>query len=76
MRLGLEEEVVVVEVFTATLQMLVVGVAGRGNAGNAGNPGNPGSAANPTTFNCVSVTPGGSYPVTVNGQIVVSWNPQ
>ena len=56
--------------------------ASRGNPGPAGNPGNagsagsPGSAANPTSFNCVAVTPGGSYPLTVNGQIVVSWNPQ
>jgi hypothetical protein len=47
-----------------------------GNPGNAGAAGNPGAAANPTSFNCVPVTPGASYPVTVNGQLIVSWNPQ
>lgn len=55
------------------------GGGGRGNAGNAGNPGNAGAAANPSTFNCESVTPGASYPITVGspgGQVVISWNPQ
>ena len=49
---------------------------GRGSAGNAGSPGNSGSSANPTTSNCVTVVGGASYPVTVNGQVVVSWCPQ
>ena len=57
------------------------GGGGRGNAGNAGgggNAGGSGSAASPSTVNCISVTPGGSSPVTVasGGQIVISWNPQ
>lgn len=58
------------------------GGGGRGNDGNAGGSGGTGgtaAAATPTTFNCVSVTPGGSVPVTVaspGGQIVISWNPQ
>jgi hypothetical protein len=57
------------------------GGGGRGGAGNAGGTSSApsGSAATPTTFNCVSVTPGGSVPVTVaspGGQIVISWNPQ
>jgi hypothetical protein len=58
------------------------GGGGRGNAGNpggCGGGGNPGSAANPTTFNCVPVTPGCTAPITVGspgGQIVISWNPQ
>lgn len=58
------------------------GGGGRGNAGNAGGSGGTGgagSAANPTTFNCVPVTPGSPYPVTVaspGGQVVISWNPQ
>lgn len=57
------------------------GGGGRGNAGNAGgtSPTPSGSAATPSTFNCVSVTPGAPYPITVaspGGQIVISWNPQ
>jgi hypothetical protein len=50
-----------------------------GNAGGAGNAGGSGAAANPTTFNCVPVTPGGSAPITVaspGGQVIISWNPQ
>lgn len=57
------------------------GGGARGVAGNAGGSSSTpsGSAATPSTFNCVSVTPGGSYPITVaspGGQIVISWNPQ
>ena len=57
------------------------GGGGRGALGNAGgNSSAPsGSAATPSTFNCVPVTPGGSYPITVaspGGQVVISWNPQ
>jgi hypothetical protein len=58
------------------------GGGGRGNAGNpggSGGSGGTGQAANPNTFNCVTVTPGGSFPVCVaspGGQIVISWNPQ
>lgn len=57
------------------------GGGGRGLAGNAGgnSTGGAGSAGTPQTFNCVSVTPGSSYPITVaapGGQIVISWNPQ
>ena len=55
------------------------GGGGRGNAGNAGTAGNPGSAASPSTHNCLSVSPGGSYPITVGspgGQVKISWNPQ
>lgn len=55
------------------------GRGGAGNAGGSGGSGGAGAAANPNTFNCVTVTPGGSVPVTVaspGGQIVISWNPQ
>lgn len=62
-------------------------MAGGGGGGARGGEGNPGgsssapsgSAATPSTFNCVAVTPGSSYPITVaspGGQIVISWNPQ
>ena len=54
---------------------------GRGNAGNAGgvSPTPTGAAGTPQTFNCVTVTPGATTPITVGtpgGQIVISWNPQ
>lgn len=57
------------------------GGGGRGNVGNAGgNSSAPsGSAGTPQTFNCVPVTPGSPYPITVGtpgGQVVISWNPQ
>jgi hypothetical protein len=58
------------------------GGGGRGNAGNAGgNSSAPsGSAGTPATYNCVPVTPGSPYPITVGGpsggQVVISWNPQ
>ena len=59
------------------------GGGGRGAAGNCGgggNPGNPGNAGTNTTYNCVPVTPGGSYPIVVGGpsggSVVISWNPQ
>jgi hypothetical protein len=58
------------------------GGGGRGNAGNAGgNSTAPsGSAGTPATYNCVPVTPGSPYPITVGGpsggQVVISWNPQ
>jgi len=57
------------------------GGGGRGGAGGAGgtSTGGTGSAATPQTFNCVSVTPGSPYPITVaspGGQVVISWNPQ
>ena len=58
------------------------GGGGRGNAGNAGGAGGAGgtgATANPSTFNCVTVTPGATVPITVaspGGQIVISWNPQ
>jgi hypothetical protein len=50
----------------------------RGGVGNAGGAGGAGGNANPTTFNCVSVCPGGSYPISVapTGNVNVSWNPQ
>jgi hypothetical protein len=54
-------------------------VGGAGNPGGAGGAGNSGAAANPSTVNCVSVTPGGSYPVVVGapgGQVIISWNAQ
>lgn len=53
-----------------------------GNPGNPGNPGaagNPGSAATPSTVNCLTVSPGTGYPISVGspgGQITISWNPQ
>ena len=34
---------------------------------------------NAATYNCVAVTPGGSYPVVVGspgGQVIISWNAQ
>lgn len=58
------------------------GGGARGGAGNtgAGGSGGTGSAATPSTFNCVPVTPGSSYPIVVGGpsggQVVISWNPQ
>ena len=54
------------------------GGGGRAVPGNNGQNGNSGAAANPTAHNCKTVTPGASYPVTVNsgGQVFVSWNPQ
>jgi hypothetical protein len=57
------------------------GGGGRGNAGNAGgnSPTVSGQVATPATFNCVTVTPGCTAPITVGtpgGQIVISWNPQ
>lgn len=54
------------------------GRGGAGGAGGSGGTGGSGSAGTPSTFNCVSVTPGGSSPITVasGGQIVISWNPQ
>jgi hypothetical protein len=58
------------------------GGGGRGNAGNAGGAGGAGgtgAAGTPQTFNCVTVTPGSTTPITVSspgGQVVISWNPQ
>jgi len=58
------------------------GGGGRGAAGNPGGTqvtGGSGSPATPQTFNCVTVTPGATVPITVaspGGQIVISWNPQ
>lgn len=52
------------------------GGGGAGNPGGAGGAGNPGSVANPTTHNCVSIVGGTAYPVTVNGQVNISWCPQ
>lgn len=57
------------------------GGGGRGNVGNAGGAGGAGgtgAAGTPTTFNCVPVTPGCSYPITVacGGSVTISWNPQ
>ena len=54
------------------------GGGGRAATGSAGSPGNSGSAANPTSVNCASVSPGSPYSVVVpsGGQIVVSWCPQ
>lgn len=69
-------------------EALAIGVfagegAGGGGGGGRGLPGNlpacpglPGSAANPSTQNCVSISGGASYPVTVNGQVNISWCPQ
>ena len=47
-----------------------------GKAGGAGNPGGAGNAGSPTSFNCVAVSPGCSYPVTANGPVTISWNAQ
>jgi hypothetical protein len=57
------------------------GGGGRGNLGNPGgtSPTPTGAAANPVTFNCVTVTPGSTTPIVVaspGGQVVISWNPQ
>ena len=57
------------------------GGAGRGGAGNPGGSGGSGGAganANPTVYNCISVTPGGSYPISVatGGQVYIQWNAQ
>lgn len=66
------------------------GGGGRGNLGNpggsggaggpapAGGAGGSGGLGTPATYNCIAVTPGGSYPISVGpgGQIVVSWNTQ
>jgi hypothetical protein len=54
------------------------GGGGRGVPCGATSGANGGSGlpASPTSFNCVSVTPKSSYPLTVNGQIKISWNPQ
>ena len=55
------------------------GRGGVGGAGGTGGSGGAGAAANPSTVNCVAVTPGSPYPITVaspGGQIVISWNPQ
>lgn len=62
--------------FTVPEGLEIVSVTGVGGAGNPGNPGNPGACANPTTFNCVSVTPGATYPVIANGPVTISWCPQ
>jgi hypothetical protein len=53
----------------------------KGVPGNSGNAGNPGSSATQSSVNCVTVTSGGSYPITVGtgspaGQVVISWNAQ
>jgi hypothetical protein len=52
---------------------------GNGGAGTGGNPGNPGNTG--TTLpaqNCIVVTGGSSYPVTVGsgGFVTIAWNPQ
>jgi hypothetical protein len=49
-----------------------------GGAGGNGGAGGCGAAASPIAYNCVSVTPGSSYPIVVNacGQVTISWNPQ
>jgi len=54
------------------------GRGGAGNAGGTGGAGGAGACANPTTHNCVPVTPGCSYPITVacGGSVTISWNPQ
>lgn len=61
------------------------GGGGRGNVGNPGQAGTGGTAGtcgvagNPTTFNCVPVSPGSSAPIVVGapgGQVVITWNPQ
>lgn len=56
------------------------GGGGRGGLGNPGGCGGTGGAAPAaTTYNCVPVTGGSSYPITVQGgggYVNVSWNPQ
>ena len=54
------------------------GGGGRGSTGggSSGTGGLCGSPANPTTHNCVSIVGGSAYPVTVNGQVNISWCPQ
>jgi len=54
------------------------GAGGSGGPAPAGGAGNPGQTATPATNNCVPVTPGSTYPVTVGtgGTITISWNPQ
>jgi hypothetical protein len=46
--------------------------------GNGGNAGNPGGSGTTSTSNCQTVTPGGSYPVSIGsgGTATISWNPQ
>ena len=62
--------------FTAVDGLEIVSATGVGGAGNPGNAGNAGNPASPTTQNCVSIVGGSSYPVTVNGQVNISWCPQ
>jgi len=54
------------------------GAGGSGSAGNPGSPGNPGGSATPSTSNCVMVTSGGSYPITVapGSSVKISWKSQ
>ena len=71
-----------------SVDYLVVGGGGGGVAawgsraaqtGGSGGSGGTGGAATPVTQNCVPVTPGSPYPITVaspGGQVVISWNPQ
>ena len=49
-----------------------------GNAGTGGSAGNPGGAGTSTTFNCVPITGGSNYSVTVGpgGFVNASWNAQ
>lgn len=46
---------------------------------SGGGGGNPGGTGSPTTYSCVSVQPGGSYPIGVGNtgaSVKISWNPQ
>lgn len=54
------------------------GGGGRGQLGGSGGTGNPGGAASPASYNCLPVTPGGSYPIVVasGGQVKISWPAQ
>ena len=51
---------------------------GTGSPGNAGSAGNAGGAGTTATFNCITVTAGGSYPISVGsgGTANVFWSPQ
>jgi hypothetical protein len=54
------------------------GGGGRGAVGNPGGAGGSGGAANTTTVNCITVTPGSPYPISVasGGNVTISWNAQ
>jgi hypothetical protein len=59
----------------------IAGGGGGGGGGGNGGFGGAGSVCppNPTTYNCIPVTGGSNYPVSIpntGGRINISWNPQ